>query len=98
MKYRFGIRDKAVAEMHEAFNWYQKQQSGLGDKFISELEGYFHVINTNPKSFKRSYKVYREIPLKIFPFVIVYFINEAEKIVVIISVFHTSRNPENKFE
>jgi plasmid stabilization system protein ParE len=98
MKCRLGIRDKAVAEIQEAFNWYQNQQTGLGNKFISELENYFEVIHKTPKTFKRSYKVYREIPLKIFPFIVVYFIDEIEKIIVVASVFHTSRNPEDKFD
>lgn len=97
MSYRFGIRDKALAEMQQAFDWYEEQEIGLGDKFISELEKHFEIIYKNPQTFKRSYKLYREIPLKKFPFLVVYFIDDDENLIVVASVFHTSRNPSVKF-
>ncbi len=64
MKYGFAIRDKALAEIYHAFDWYEKQSAGLGDKFISELEKNFEAVNKNPQGFKLSYKIFREIPLK----------------------------------
>ncbi|MBS1935209.1 MAG: type II toxin-antitoxin system RelE/ParE family toxin, partial [Bacteroidetes bacterium] len=43
------------------------------------------------------YKNYREAILSIFPFIVIYRINKKKKIVFIISVFHSKRNPKRKY-
>jgi hypothetical protein len=34
MPYKLIVRDKALAEMQDAFDWYEKAVNGLGDKFL----------------------------------------------------------------
>ena len=90
MKYGFAISDRALGEMFQAFEWYEEQSVGLGDRFMVELEKNFETIFNTPQSFKRSYKLFRQIPFKKFPYLIVYFIDDFKKIIVVTSVFHTS--------
>ncbi|MEP7170157.1 MAG: type II toxin-antitoxin system RelE/ParE family toxin [Bacteroidota bacterium] len=97
MNYRLVLREKALTEIEEGYNWYETQQTGLGEKFLDAILSYAKVILKNPGSFKTTYKNFKEIPIKKFPYLIVYFIDERKNMIVIISVFHTSRNPQRKF-
>jgi len=65
----------------------------ISDRALEEIFQAF-----DPQSFKRSYKLYREIPFKKFPYLIVYFIVDFKGRIVVTSVFHTSLNPDTKFD
>lgn len=41
--------------------------------------------------------MFRSAPMDVFPFIVVYFIDEPG-IIVISAVFHTSRNPKDAYE
>ncbi len=71
---------------------------GLGERFLKSVKQNIDLILNNPNTFKTTYKNFKEIYLKEFPFVIVYFIDETNAKIVIISVFHCSRNPKKKFK
>lgn len=38
MSFRLIIQDKAILEIKDAFEWYEKQNEGLGFEFINEIE------------------------------------------------------------
>ena len=63
---------------------------------MKELERRIKIIQLNPKLFRKIKDDIRQVSLKKFPFVIIYEI--FENIIIVYAVFHTSRNPENKFE
>lgn len=94
MKYHLIIDDKATFEIQEAFDYYEDKSIGLGERFIKSVEDYFEKIKNNPKQFQVKREEIREAYLQKFPFVIIYQI--VEKIIIIYSVFHTSRNPSTK--
>jgi hypothetical protein len=37
MNYSLVLRDKALSEIEEAFNWYEMQQTELGEKFLEQI-------------------------------------------------------------
>ena len=96
MKYSLVIRDKAFSELEDAYSWYEQQQKGLGELFLSEFKEYSKIIQSSPESFEKKYKDFRELLLKTFPYFIVYQIDK--NTVVVFSVFHTSRNPKRKYK
>jgi len=98
MMYQLLFRDRAVDEMQDAYNWYEEQVTGLGDKFIAVVKNNIDIILRNPKSFKTSYKNFKEVFIRKFPFIIVYYIDDSKRAVVIMSVFHSSRNPKRKYK
>ena len=93
--YQLIIRPHAVEMAENAYQWYEEQQTGLGDLFMSELDSCYDKIEVWPISDNIIRKDFRQIVLKRFPFVIVYKI--VQERVVVYSVFHTSRNPRKKF-
>ncbi len=97
MAYNFTIREDALKEFTEAFIWYEEQREGLGNKFRESFYNKLKQVCKNPLHYRNSYKKYREALTDTFPFLIVYFINDEENTVVIVALFHTSRNPKEKF-
>jgi hypothetical protein len=95
MTFNIVLSRLASQEIDKSVAFYESRKKGLGKEFITYLKGYFSILKTNPELFQIKRKsIYRELPLKKFPFVIIYEIIEKE--VIIYSIFHTSRNPSNK--
>jgi toxin ParE1/3/4 len=93
MKRGFVLRRVAEKEFDDSITWYENEREGLGQEFRATIEQYFQRIADNPEWFpKIRGEVRRAVVLRRFPFVI-HFLIEAERI-VILSVFHTSREPE----
>lgn len=97
MDYKLVILPIAQREMDQALLWYESRQKGLGIEFLGYLEGYFLTLMEKPVIYQiRKKPCFRELPLKRFPFVIVYEIKENE--IIIYSVFNTYQNPNKKLK
>jgi ParE toxin of type II toxin-antitoxin system, parDE len=81
-------------ELVDAVEYYENRLPGLSEKLETELENIIQKITLNPFLFPNKFKKYREVPLKKFPFVVIYEI--VGNAVVIVSVFHCKRNPDSK--
>ena len=94
MVYQLELRKRAVNQMQKSYNYYEGKSFGLGEKFLLTVEEYFDIIKNNPKQFQVKREEIREAYLQKFPFVTVYQI--VKEIIIVYSVFHTSRNPSTK--
>jgi len=94
MAYKLLLKPGAEEDIDHAYNWYEDQQTDLGEKFLQELVSFYKKLEQRPAAFSKINKPYRQAALKQFPYVIVFEISKKE--VVIYAVFHTSRNPKNK--
>jgi len=97
MSYSFIINDEAIKELTEAFLWYEDRQSGLGKEFRTEVFTKLDKVCNNPLHYKIPNKKFHEALVERFPFLIVYFVDEKNKLLVVTAIFHTSRNPRGKF-
>ena len=98
MNYSFTLKQEASKEFADAFVWYEEQQEGLGESLIIAIESKLRKICNNPFHYKISYKQFHEALTDRFPFLIVYFIDEKNNLIVVTAIFHTSRNPKKKFK
>lgn len=97
MKYQITFRERASREYLDSLLWYQVRSTDAAEHFIKGIDETLESIAANPKRFRNTYKDFYEASVKRFPFSIVYFIDEAEKRIVIISIFHFRRSPRKKF-
>jgi plasmid stabilization system protein ParE len=97
MKYSFDLRQEAVMELLNSVIWYEEQQEGLGKRFRKAFQAKLEQICKAPHLYKKGYKDFHEALTDTFPFLVVYYIDETLQKVIVISVFHTSRNPKKKF-
>ncbi len=96
MNYTFDMLFKARQEIFEAWKWYEEQQDGLGERFEAEVFRKISLITINPLQYPLKKRTH-EVNTNDFPFLIVYRINKSRKLVMIVSVFHTSRHPRKKY-
>jgi plasmid stabilization system protein ParE len=97
-KFQLVVRDKAIVEIKDSYTWYELQVIGLGEQFLNILQFYFDKILENHNQFKTTYKKFKEVYIQDFPFIIIYTLDEIKSTIIVIAVFHTSRNPKQKFK
>lgn len=95
MPYRISLKPGAGKDIEQAYNWYEDQQIGLGDKFLETLKLYYKKLEQRPFSFGKIDKFIRQVRLKIFPYIIVFEIVKHE--VIIYAIFHINQNPTKKY-
>jgi len=96
MKYTLILHEKAFREINDAYEYYETAQTSLGDKFKSDIEKCMSQIIQNPQQYRKFKNEIRQVVLRKFPFLIV---DEVVKdIIIVYSVFHTSRNPNRKLK
>lgn len=88
------IVEQAIIEMEDACEFYDAKVDNLGAKFNQEVFELLDKILLNPLLFPVKFEQIHEAVLLRFPFVITYEIIENK--VVVLSVFHTKRNPKEK--
>lgn len=98
MNYLLEIRDKALEEIDESYEYYEEQKIGLGDYFTSDVFKTIRYIQKFPLHFNTFNKNYRQAKTEKFSFLVVNELEEENGIIIIVSIFHTSRNPEKKLK
>ena len=93
MKYKIQIEPEVQLDIQDAAAWYNSQQKGLGRRFYSEVKKHFKHLTTNP-FFQIRYENVRCLPVKKFPYMIHFSVNETDKIIKVHAVTGTSRNPD----
>lgn len=88
------ISPVAKQNIAEAAKWYNSQRNNLGKRFIKEVNSHILHIRQNPLATAIRYDDVRTAVLDIFPYLIHFFVDEELQIVVILTVLHTSRNPD----
>jgi plasmid stabilization system protein ParE len=97
MAFIIKISDKAYREYYEAYEWYEEQLTGLGNRFENALERQIDIVAKNPLIYASRRLSIKESKIEEFPYLIVYKIIHVENVILITSIFHTSRNPKKKY-
>jgi ParE toxin of type II toxin-antitoxin system, parDE len=88
---RLIVRPEAEADIAEGYAWYESQQIGLGERFLSEISLRFSEIEREPLRFQRVRDEARRVLLRRFPYA-VFFIQGPDYISVIAAI-HMARHP-----
>lgn len=86
-----GFLPEAEQEMLEAARYYESQASGLGVKYLSEIEHAVVSIAESPMTWPKIEGELRRRLVRRFPFGILYRIESEE--IVIVAVAHLRRKP-----
>ncbi len=95
--YPFVYEPAALAEYKDAISWYLAKSEIAAINFIKEVKDKIAIICNDPLRYKNTYKDFRETAIKKFPYSIVYFVDEVNKVVIIAAVYHQKRAPKRKF-
>ena len=96
MNYRLTVIETAREDISDAFEWYNMQSEFAAAYLIERLEEAFKHIAETPLIYQKVHREFRQIILKPFPYVLLYYVKKEE--VVVFRLWHTSRNPQKKFK
>ena len=85
------FRQQARREFEAAGDWYEREQPGLGQAFLAEVDQVLRKVVGNPGSFPEVMNGVRKAVVRRFPYCL-HFRVRGETIVVL-AVFHSARNP-----
>src|SRR6056297_1460169 len=91
--YTLNIADAAEGDIRDAFLWYEEQKPGLDKTFEIHISRALDRIKENPLKNQLRYRSIRVFFLKKFPYGIHYYVSDSH--ILIVAVFHTSRDREN---
>jgi ParE toxin of type II toxin-antitoxin system, parDE len=97
MSFSIEFDPKADIEYFKAWDWYEEQLIGLGDRFGDSVIRQIELISKTPLVYPSKKPQSRECEIEDFPFLIVYKIYPVKNLIYIVSIFHTSRNPRKKY-
>ena len=87
--YSIVIEPVALQDIQQGIDYYDAQHIGLGEKFEAAVNKHLISIEKNP-FFQVRYDNVHCMPVKKYPYMIHFTINEADKVVTVRAVFHTS--------
>lgn len=93
MTYSLSLTAIAKREIHETFLWYEGKQDFLGMKFKEHISSLMEGIQKNPGIYQVRYSDVRIAFMRKFPYGVHYRFDETQ--IVIIGVYHTSRDSKN---
>jgi plasmid stabilization system protein ParE len=86
------IAPEAEQDIEEAFGWYERQRTGLGEEFLSSVDACIEAICRTPEMHGRIHENYRRGLVRRFPYPVFY--EYVDETVVVYCVFHSSRDPQ----
>ena len=92
MNYSLTVRKEAELDVNSAFEYYENQRLGLGHDFLLCVEEGLSKLERNPLHYKISYKELRWIPVRRFPYRILYLVRTKQ--VIVTAVFHVRKDPQ----
>ena len=94
-RYKLIYSEEAKVDIKEANTWYNLQQKGLGKKFKADILLVVKAIEKNPFFASVKFANVRTASCNIFPYAVHYLVDEQNKLVRVISVFHFSRKSKS---
>jgi plasmid stabilization system protein ParE len=88
---KFTFHPKARHELDRSVDFYEAQQTKLGEEFLEEVYASVQRIIEFPKAFPKQSRNTRKCLTNRFPFAIIYQITKNE--IFIVAVAHLSRKP-----
>lgn len=85
------LRQVARDEFDAAADWYEARQAGLGPQFVAAVQAVFDRISANPQLHAVVRRDIRKAVVSGFPYSVYY--REQQTRVVVLAVFHSSRDP-----
>ena len=96
--YALNFLEDATKEFTEAAHWYEEKGIGLGDRFIDTIQRKIQLIQQFPERYPKRRRNFREAVVKTFPYIIIYTFHKTEGVIIIHTIFHSSRNPRKKYK
>jgi mRNA-degrading endonuclease RelE of RelBE toxin-antitoxin system len=95
MSYELDIKVTATADLLKAAKYYNSEQKGLGERFLSCWEQTLESLKQDPNIYQKKHKNFRQILIKPFPYHIIYEIEQST--IVVYKVPYGGRHPRKRY-
>jgi plasmid stabilization system protein ParE len=85
------LLEPAEIELAEAFDYYESQSRGLGDRFRAHVRAAVDRIIAHPLAWRRITSNIRKCRVQQFPYAIVYTVEDDA--ILIVAIMHLARRP-----
>lgn len=85
------IRPAAVADIEDAFQWYETERPGLGVEFRAAIQRTLTTIAANPRFYPIVHRDTRRALLRRFPYGVYY--REFSDVIAVVACVHSHRHP-----
>ena len=97
MKYKVYLEPEAITDIQKSIDFYNSKRPKQGIKFNKSVNQHLNSLKSNP-FFMIRYDNVRCLPIKKYPVLIHFTIDEKMRIVKVRAVFHTSTENPNLIE
>lgn len=77
--------------MAEAYDWYERRRTGLGEEFFGCVEAAIETLIRKPLMYPKVHKCFRRVLVRRFPFSIIFEVVDTQ--VLVLAVFHSAKDP-----
>ena len=91
MEYKVIVSPLAINDIEKITDFYEAITIEIVIRFLEELEEAYKVLSINPH-FQIKYKSYRSTRLKVFPYIVIFEIDQHKKEINILTCFQTARS------
>ena len=84
----------ACRDYEEALMWHQRQATGRGADLVEEIDAAIDRIRSDPASWELIELNCRRVPVRRFPYSIIFQVRPAITEILIVAVMHASRDPD----
>ena len=94
MENKLTFAPKAKEELIDAIFFYNEISNIVATNFFSAIKTAEIKLLENPYGYQKIYKNFRHFVINGYPYKLIYYFDLMTNEIIIISVFHTSRNPK----
>ncbi len=87
------VTPEAVADLTEAYEWYQQRRHGLGDELLRSVDAALAAIERLPEAYPVVHRDIRRALVRRFPYALFYQATGGE--IMVIGCFHAARDPRS---
>ncbi|MEX2495721.1 MAG: type II toxin-antitoxin system RelE/ParE family toxin [Woeseia sp.] len=92
MSRRLIVEPGAESDIEDGYGWYEERQSGLGARFLTELDTTLVRISENSASYQEVVPEIRRAVTHVFPYLV--FFTHTDQAVYILAVVPATQDPE----
>ena len=93
MPYKLLIKPEVYDDIQSGIDWYDSKQKGLGRQFFEAIQKEYSVLKRTPV-FQIRYDDVHCLPVRRFPYMIHFIVEEDSKTVVVLGVINSYLNPK----
>lgn len=94
MSFKIRYNPEVYNDIRNAVNWYNQQQPGLGRRFSISIKQHLNFLKNSGSLFVVRYDDIHCMPIRKFPYMVHYRVDEVHNTIKIEAIFNTNRNPQ----